>query len=158
MLEEVSGLPIAQLLEQTVLRPAGMGSSIIFLGRIATGAAVPAAEAPSLPVFLTCAGGLATTPADLVALARFPHMGGLSTASLAELTTVHTPEEDYTLGGRFVRTANGSTEQLLSWQSGSNGAYKSLVTYDSSNDTGFAAMTASGDSAEIEAARAEWMK
>ncbi|MXP11143.1 hypothetical protein [Pseudoblastomonas halimionae] len=93
-----------------------------------------------------------------MALARFPHMGGLSTKSLAELTTVHTPDEGYTLGGRFMWENDDPANRMLSWQSGSNGPYKSLVTYDPSSDTGFAAMTTTGDSAEIEDARARWMK
>ena len=155
VLEDVSGLAIAPLLEREVLRPAGMDDSRIFLGRVGKGGAVPASEAPPLPRFLTCAGGLATTPTDLLALARYPHNGGVGEASLAELTRVHTPDEGYTLGGRFMRNDDG---QPLSWQSGSNGAYKSLVTYDPASDTGFAAMTASGDSAEIEAARDAWME
>ncbi|KPM24550.1 hypothetical protein AAJ72_01985 [Citromicrobium sp. RCC1885] len=157
VLEKVSGLPIAELLAREVLQPAGMGDSRVFLGRVGEGGAVPASEAPPLPGFLTCAGGLGTTPRDLLALARFPHMGGVSAASLAELTTVHTPEEGYTLGGRFMYRDDSAGGQPLSWQSGSNGAYKSLVTYDPASDTGFAAMTASGDNTEIEAARDAWM-
>ena len=158
VLEKVAGLPVDELLEREVLRPAGMGSSRIFVGRLRNGADAPASDAPPLPGFLTCAGGLGTTPGDLVALARFPHMGGLSAKSLAELTTVHTPDEGYTLGGRFVWEDDDPAKRMLSWQSGSNGPYKSLVTYDPSSDTAFAAMTTTGDSTEIEDARARWMK
>ncbi|MDE1467354.1 serine hydrolase domain-containing protein [Aurantiacibacter sp. D1-12] len=157
IVERVTGEPIAQVLNRNVLSPAGMGASKIFVGRVGDAGAVPVNTSPPLPTFLTCAGGLAATPLDLIALLRFAHMGGLSETSLAELMTVHTVEEDYALGGRFIRWDGAGETRLMSWQSGSNGAYKSLAVYDPLSDTGFAAMTAQDDWEEIESAREEWL-
>ncbi|MBD2842961.1 serine hydrolase domain-containing protein [Erythrobacter rubeus] len=155
VIEKQTGRPIASVLEELILQPAGLGESRVFFGQIGEGAQAPASPPRPMPGFLTCAGGLASTPRDLIALARFPHKGGLSAGSLDRLMTITTPEEGYTLGGRFLETSNG---QLLSWQSGSNGAYKSVVTYDPASDTGFAAMTASGSNEGIQAARSDWME
>ena len=157
VIEEVTGRPIADVLADLVLNPAGMGQSRIFVGEIGEGAQKPEAPVRPLPGFLTCAGGLATTPTDLIALARFPHKGGLSASSLRALTTIYTPDEGYTLGGRYIMAGQG-TKRLVSWHTGSNGAYKSLVTYDPLTDSGFAAMTASNDSQMIQDARTEWME
>ena len=68
----------------------------------------------------------------------------------SSLTEVATPEEGYALGGRFILHSEAD-DRLISWQTGSNGAYKSLVTYDPVSDVGFAAMTASGDATDIAA-------
>ncbi len=155
VLERVAEEPVATIIEQTVLRPAGMGQSQMFVGQIGEDAQPPAEEGLPIPGFLSCAGGLATTPTDLLALTRFVHFGGLSEASLEALTQIATPEESYALGGRFVPRGD-SDPRLLSWQTGSNGAYKSLVVYDPVTDTGFAAMTATGDGTEIEEHRDRW--
>ncbi len=157
VLERVTGNDIADILETLVLRPAGMGQSRIFVGAIGPDAEPPASPGRPIPAFLTCAGGLATTPTDLIALARFPHNGGLSANGLAALTDIATPAEDYALGGRFI--ARSQTDaRLISWQTGSNGAYKSLVVFDPISDVGFAAMTASGDSTAIQRHRGDWME
>lgn len=154
VIEHSTGLPVAQVLEQMVLQPAGMGQSRMFVGEIGEAAHPPAEPSRPIPGFLTCAGGLATTPTDLIALARFPHHGGLSAASVRALMTITTPEEGYTLGGRYQLAGE---QNLISWQTGSNGAYKSLVVYDPTSDTGFAAITASGSNKAIQSARAEWL-
>ena len=157
VIEAKTGRPVGDVVENLVLRPAGMGSSRIFTGTIGADAQAPVEESTPIPAFLTCAGGLATTPTDLIALARFPHWGGLSAGSLAALTTVTTPEEGYTLGGRYADPV-GQGGKWISWQSGSNGAYKSLVTYDPASDTGFAAMTAADDTATLDTAREAWLE
>ncbi len=157
VMEEVTGEPIAKILRESVLVPAKMTQSRVFIGAIGEGAQPPAQTGLPIPAFLTCAGGLATTPSDLIKLARFAHRGGLSESSLQALQEVATPEEDYALGGRFVHRVEGDP-RLLSWQSGSNGAYKSLVTYDPVTDTGFAAMAATGNNEDIQLARAQWLK
>ena len=157
VLEEVTGESISAVLRNEVLVPAQMTQSRVFVGAIGEGAQPPAQTGLPIPAFLTCAGGLATTPSDLIALARFAHKGGLSEQSLQALQEVATPEEDYALGGRFIERATDDPRKL-SWQSGSNGAYKSLVTYDPVTDTGFAAMTATGNNDDIQQARAQWLK
>lgn len=156
VIEQATGRSIASVLEDEVLRPANMDQSRIFVGSIGDDAQEPAEEGRPIPGFLACAGGLATTVNDLLSLARFPHQGGLSEASLSSLTEVATPEEGYALGGRFIMHS-GANDRLISWQTGSNGAYKSLVTYDPVSDMGFAAMTAGGDASDIQAHRDHWM-
>lgn len=155
--EQATGKPVCEVLHQLVLRPAGMGQSRIFSGTIGEDAEPPAQAGLPIPGFLTCAGGLATTPTDLIALARFAHKGGLSARSLEALQSIATPEENYALGGRFVDRNDGDTRKL-SWQTGSNGAYKSLLVYDPASDSGFAAMTASGSNTAIQSARDAWLK
>ena len=106
-----------------------------------------------MPGFLQCAGGLASRPLDLIGLLRFTYKGGLSARALNQLTSVATPEENYALGGR-IHEHEGS---IWSWQTGSNGPYKSIAIYDPVSDSGFAAMTATGDWAPMQAARDEWL-
>ena len=155
VIEAASGKTISDVLQAEVIDPAKMRNSRVFIGQIGEGAAPPAVPGRPMPAFLTCAGGLASTPADLLSLARFPHKGGLSKASLMALEQVTTPEEDYTLGGRYIAAKAG---HKISWQTGSNGAYKSLVVYDPVTDDGYAAMTASNDNSAIQSARGQWMK
>ncbi|ANU06983.1 serine hydrolase domain-containing protein [Paraurantiacibacter namhicola] len=156
VIEQATRRPVADVIASEVIAPAGMTQSRMFIGTIGAGAQEPVSSGIPIPGFLTCAGGLATTPQDLIALARFPHKGGLGAASLQALTTVTTPDEGYTLGGRYA-DPDGDGKAWVSWQSGSNGAYKSLVVYDPASDTGFAAMTASDDEGVIHAARADWL-
>lgn len=154
VLEKISGQSINTLLENTVIKPAGMKSTYTFSGQIGERGQQPATPAMDFPAFLTCAGGLATTPGDLLSLLRFPHKGGLSAQSLVDLTTVTTPAEYYTLGGRYFAKDN----ILWSWQSGSNGPYKSVAIYDPTRDIGYAAMTAGNDKKSLELARDRWIK
>ncbi|MBX7528051.1 serine hydrolase domain-containing protein [Qipengyuania vesicularis] len=154
ILEKVSGRPLTQALPELVLLPAGMGSSWVIGASDDRILVTPSEAGRPLPSFLRCAGGLATTPVDLLALARFPHQGGLSPRSVSALTAITTSEESYSLGGRFRAIRNSP---VLSWQTGSNGAYKSLVVYDPVHDAGFAAMTASGENEPIQQARSEWL-
>ena len=154
VIENATEKPVAEALKELVLGPAGMKESRMFFGSGDSSFATPVEPSRPLPSFLQCAGGMASTPADILALARFAHDGGLSDASLSLLTKVTTAEQSYTLGGRFRTTSAG---RLLSWQAGSNGSYKSLVVYDPATDTGFAAMTASGDPATLDAARDAWL-
>lgn len=154
IIEQVTGTPLDEALAELVLRPAGMEHSRVFTGQLGEDGQEPVEPARAVPNFLKCAGGLASTPADLLALQRFANRGGLSEGALAQLRTVLTPEEDYTLGGRFVQTDVG----LIDWKTGSNGPYKSVAVYDPATDTGFAAMTATNDWTAIEAARDRWLE
>lgn len=153
VLERVGGDTIEQLLTREVLEPAGMTQSFVFDKTLGAEAQPPVGDAQPMPDFLKCAGGLAAVPNDLVRLLRFAHKGGLSAQSVQELKTIRTPEENYSLGGRFETHAG----RLIDWKTGSNGPYKSVVVYDPVTDTGFAAMTASDTWDRIEEAREEWL-
>jgi len=153
VLEQVGKRPIEDLLTADVLKEAGMQSSYIFDRELGFDAQPPVSDAMPMPDFLKCAGGLAARPRDLVALLRFVHNGGLSRDMRATLMQVRTPEENYSLGGRFERIEG----RLIDWKTGSNGPYKSVVVYDPESDQGFAAMTATDDWTTIERLRGEWL-
>ena len=65
-----------------------------------------------------------------------------------------TPEENYTLGGRYRRTDKGA---LISWQSGSNGSYRSFVVYDVAGDDALAGMNAQANMKIINEQREAWL-
>ncbi len=155
ILEQASGRSFADLMRETVLEPAGMGSSYMFTGQLGPRGQLPedAAAAKNLPRLLQCGAGPATTPADLLALVRFPHKGGLSAKSLDALRTITTPDQSYTLGGRYITHLG----RQWSWQSGSTGQYKAFAIYDPQTDTGFAAMTASGSENAVLKPRDAWL-
>ena len=153
VLEQVGGRPIDNLLTAEVLRRAGMENSYVFDRELGPDSQPPVTKAMPMPNFLKCAGGVASRPQDLVAMLRFVHRGGLSRSALATLMQVRTPEENYSLGGRFERIDG----RLIDWKTGSNGPYKSVVVYDPQSDQGFAAMTATDDWTTIERLRDEWL-
>lgn len=153
VLEQASREKLETLLQRLVLRPAGMEHSEVFSRQLGEGGQIPTEDAMPMPGFLQCAGGLASRPLDLIGLLRFTYKGGLSARALNQLTSVTTPEENYALGGR-IHEHEGS---IWSWQTGSNGPYKSIAIYDPVSDSGFAAMTATGDWAPMQAARDEWL-
>ncbi len=153
VLERVGGESIDKLLTRKVLIPAGMTESFVFKQALGVEAQAPVTDPQPMPDFLKCAGGLAAVPKDLVLLSRFAHTEGLSKQSLQALKTIRTPEENYSLGGRFEKHA----DRLIDWKTGSNGPYKSIVVYDPKTDTGIAAMTASDTWTEIETVREGWI-
>lgn len=153
ILETVSGDRLETALDELVFAPAGLSDTRVFSGRPDARMQEPVEPATPAPAWLGCAGGMVSTPSDLVALLRFAHTGGLSPESLGTLMKVVTPEENYSLGGR-VETVG---QRVLDWKTGSNGPYKSLAVYDPQRDIGFAAMSADGNWSAIEAARAAWI-
>lgn len=105
ILERVGGQPIDELLAREALEPAGMNQSFVFEKSLGQEAQTPATEPLPMPDFLKCAGGIAAVPQDLVLLLRFAHKRGLSTRSVQALKAIRTPEENYSLGGRFENRA-----------------------------------------------------
>ena len=154
VIEQVTGEELDQALSRLVLGPAGMLGSRVFAGFGGPDLAKPLVPSRPLPRFLQCAGGLVTNPDDLELLVRFPHRGALSKAAQKELSTVTTPEESYTLGGRFRVTDRGA---LISWQSGSNGSYRSFAVYDVGKDEALAGMTANANMKRINELREVWL-
>lgn len=152
-IETASGQPLHKALDTLVFQPAGMSRSEVIFGQPELPVHKASETGLEIPPYLACAGGLYSTPADLIALQRFAHKGGISQTSLKELMIIRTPEENYALGGRFEERDG----RLFDWKTGSNGAYKSLTIYDPERDIGFAAMAAQDDWTAIEQARDAWI-
>lgn len=144
VLEEAGGAPLAELMQARIFDPADMASATIMTdGHLPGTAPVPADDAMiDLPDFVLCAGGLAATPADLIRLLRFPYRAGAFTPDMLEqLETVASPEEHYALGGRVRRVRIDGDVHDVSWESGSNGVFKSYTVYDPLSDVGYSVMT-----------------
>ncbi|WOI54227.1 serine hydrolase domain-containing protein [Parvularcula sp. LCG005] len=147
IIETVTGQPVEAVLQERVFGPAGTRTARSFVGKIdAADTVEPATPVPGMPDFLTCAGGIAATSADLLRLVRYPyHTERLGEAELGALTTILTEDEGYTLGGRVLSVPYGDSKHLLAWHTGSNGAFKSRTAYDPVTDTGIAIVTNDGD-------------
>ena len=154
VIEEVTGDPLETALARLVLEPAGMKHSYVFAGTGGEYIAKPLLPSRPLPRYMQCAGGLASVPDDLVKLVQFPHRGGLGAASVYELTNVTTPEEAYTLGGRFRTNAKG---QLISWQTGSNGSYRALALYQVAGPNAVATMNSTAHEEFINEYKAKFL-
>lgn len=86
---------------------------------------------PSVAPRFACASGNGySTAGDLTrAASLLPRPGFLTKPSVAALTTVEVPEQDYTLGGRVKRLQLPGGEHRFAWQTGNAGGYKSLLAY-----------------------------
>lgn len=160
ILERVEGSSLETVLKNRVFGPADMVQTRVFSGLLQGGSvAPPASPATPVPDFLSCAGGIASTAGDLVKLVRHPfHTAGLSEEALDRFTAISTPQENYALGGRYQIMNVGDVAHNLSWQSGSNGAYKSIAVYDPVLDIGYAVLTADDARNAIEAKRDLWLE
>lgn len=160
ILEEVAGAPIGEVLATHVFTPAGLTDTVAFSGSLpGADAVVPSEPIPPIPDFLACAGGVASTSDDLVRLVRYPYRGmNLPADDLAALVGVTTADEDYALGGRIKRVAIAGGEHVLSWQSGSNGAFKSRAVYDPQLDIGYAIVTNENANDLIDERRDAWLR
>ena len=157
ILEHQSGEPIATVMDQELLGPheADLPDSFYASGvPELDDAPEVAGDVMPLPAWLACAGGLVTTPTDLVRMMDWVANSSLSLDSLDALTSLTTPEEGYALGGH-VRVEEGST---YFWLSGSNGAFKTSAAYRLDTREGFAAMTASGDTGRLATAKDDWFE
>ena len=159
ILEHQSGEPIARVMDDELLGPheADLPDSLFATG------VPPLDDAPDIagdvmptPSWLACAGGLVTTPTDLVKLMDWVAYSSLSADSLAALTAVTTQDEGYALGGRVRRDED--TGALYFWLSGSNGPFKSRAGYRLDTREGFAAMNAANDWERLVAAKEEWFE
>lgn len=159
ILESIDGATIAEVLKARVFSSAGMEKTGVFAGILkGENVASPINPARPVPDFLTCAGGVASTVTDLVKLVRYPYRAeAFGPDELALLTTIATADEGYALGGRYREAVSGGKKHFLSWQSGSNGAYKSIAVYDPLLDVGYAIATADDARKAIEERRRAWM-
>ncbi|NNU15943.1 beta-lactamase family protein [Parvularcula sp. ZS-1/3] len=161
ILEEASDKPITKLIQREVLRPARMRDSYVFIGDLDRDG-IPQTETPYLPLpdFISCAGGLAATPEDIIKLSRLPFVSRrFDEARREALMAVTTEEQDYTLGGRFetVTDREGNTRRI-SWQSGNNGPWSAQVIYDHVQDVAWSVVSLDGDFEAILADRAQWLE
>jgi len=159
VLEHAGGAPLADLVQHWVLQPAGADRSAFFVGDL-TGPDRATAEGRYLPLpdFISCAGGLESTPADLLALVAYPfESDDFDAEDRADLTTITSPTQAYTIGGRFetVIDVQGAHRQI-SWQNGNNGPWFAQAVYDPATGQGWAAMSSQGGDAVLEQ-RAAWL-
>lgn len=153
IIEKAAGAPLLETIQDWVLEPAGATSAYMMDGALtgphpvtATGDSIP------LPAFVACIGGLAATPTDLLQLSRYPFVSGdFDVDDLTALRMVTSPDQDYTIGGRFalVSEADGTNKRRISWQSGNNGPWYAFVAYDPLTDNGIAMVTPDAENGEI---------
>jgi CubicO group peptidase (beta-lactamase class C family) len=160
ILEQAASAPIADLLETWVFDPAGAETAAVFVGDVEDPSARPASgRYMPLPDFITCAAGLQAQPADLLAITSYPFLDDHFDADdRAQLMTLTTPEQNYTIGGRIQRVIDADgDERWISWQSGSNGPWSAVAVFDPATGAGFAAMSQDGPQ-ELAAAREQWLQ
>ncbi|QIG81124.1 serine hydrolase domain-containing protein [Stakelama tenebrarum] len=158
ILERAADKPIARILDETVFAPAGMAHSTSFVGSLpGPDPVAPVGQVLPMPSYLVCAGGVASTPADLIRLLRYPYTDGYPEADRRALEAVASPDSHYALGGRTrYFTVEGVTHNL-SWKSGSNGAFKSRAAYDPVTGLGYAVVTNEGDNGLLYDLTAGWV-
>lgn len=139
IIEAVTGRPFDAVLHTLVIKPLGLtatgcGGGADQPARIAVSyrSVDPIVRGANIrPPFLSASGNFYSTAADLLRAANlvFDHQFLLKPASLALLTTVVVPDQDYTLGGRIdVMTLNGRS-RLSAWETGSVGGGKSHLAH-----------------------------
>lgn len=80
------------------------------------------------PTFVSAAGGLYSTAADLLAAAHGIFDGAmLSDESRAEMVRIAVPEQHYALGGRVAALKIGGQVKLGGWETGRTDGYRSVV-------------------------------
>lgn len=141
VLETIYNKPIQDILQKEVFEPSGMQHSKVFSGKLTQTLDVfEHIDARPIPKFMTCAGGVATRPADLIRLARFPFTH-FDKPLLNDFTKHTSPEESYALGGRYKYITLRDEQVFVSHQSGKNGDYQSAVLYSPKYDVGLAIMS-----------------
>lgn len=163
ILERAAVVPLAEALQDWVLTPAGMDSAYIIDRELSGPDPVIALEdSLPLPSFMACAGGLAATATDLLKLSQYPFVSDdFNFDDRIALQKVTSPEQDYTLGGRFklVTEAETGAARRISWQSGNNGPWYAFVVYDPATGNGLAMLTPDASNGEILLdKRAAWLK
>ena len=155
---ERDGKPLGESLAETLFGPeaANLPDTYILTGEQRLDHASPiVGQTGPLPRWASCAGGLVTTPSDLIRFIHWAVSEGLSAPSLAAMKRVRTYEENYALGGQIYEES--ATGEKLFWLSGSNGAFKSRAVYRPSTGEGIAAMNSVGDFDRLEVAIDAWM-
>ncbi|WP_419810139.1 serine hydrolase domain-containing protein [Sphingomonas sp.] len=136
LLERVTGLPFAGILDRLVFAPLGMWRAGLVDTRGGRDAATASAYATldplkpkmaPLPPFVAASGVVFATVDDALRAAHGIFSGALLSArSRAALTTIAWAQEDYALGGR-VRTIGG---RRWAWEAGKVEGYRALIAHD----------------------------
>lgn len=137
-IERVTGRPFEAIIANEVLRPARLTQAGFIDTAHPTAPGVAQAYAADgalklglVPPFGGASGNVHATAADLASLAHHVFAGRvLRRSSLAELTRIRVPEENYALGGR-MRVLGGRN---TAWQTGKVGAYRAHLAHDIAAD------------------------
>lgn len=158
IVERIDGVGLNEVLQARVYAPADLQDTTVFVGAV-TGPGSVASVPPgaNVPDFVGCAGGVASTPADMLKMVRYAYRDApLSESGRAAITQVASEEEWYAAGGRIRQATLSGEKRSFVWLSGSNGAFKSNLVYDPVQDIGFAIVTNEDALEEITARREEW--
>ncbi|MFK7957094.1 MAG: serine hydrolase [Lysobacterales bacterium] len=154
ILEQVTGKPYGQVLNEYVFGLAGMANSGVFVGDLGNAEPKPTDIAVGfrnasegfpgdypLPAFI--GGGSYTQAADIIALQYALDAGKVLTPMTIEIfRTVTTAEKDYAYGGYIVLKSGNR----YSWQSGSNGATNVVSVHPIDGNYSFVAASNTGHS------------
>ncbi|WAS89752.1 serine hydrolase domain-containing protein [Nannocystis punicea] len=138
VVERVSGLPYAQLVDRVLVKPLRLRNSGICHGDsahvpgMAHGYAtlVPAPQPKPNPVpdFMAMAGGYYTTAPELMKLMDAVLDGRLlSAAARRTLMTTVMPDQHYALGGRVRIERIAGQDREAAWEDGSNGGFRMIA-------------------------------
>jgi len=73
ILEQVASAPINEILESLVFTPAGLKQTQVLTGKLpGRDPVIPLEPVLPIPNYVACAGGLASTPQELIRLSDFP--------------------------------------------------------------------------------------
>jgi D-alanyl-D-alanine carboxypeptidase len=140
VIESVTGKPYAQVVDELVLRPAGLKSTGVPDGQfdtVAGGAlAYGAGDSPRkvkmsvTPNFVAASGTFFSTAEDLAALAHTVYETALlSPAARTQLSTILVADESYALGGRVRMIDIGKHQLQVASEAGVLGGFKSLLLH-----------------------------
>ena len=161
LLERVTGLPFAQVLETLVFAPLGMGdAALVDTVRPSVPRLAAAYDAKGrrkmdpVPPFVGASGNICLTAEDAVRAAHGIYSTGfLQAGSRAALTMVEYPQEDYTLGGRVHMIAG----RRWSWDTGKVQGYRTMIAHDPDADRTIVILNATDMDQGAIAAQAEAM-
>lgn len=147
VIQRRSGRSVAENVRRYLTGPLGLRATGIFVGDFADvpEAAVPYRTLAPTPVrrampynaeFLDCMGGSYSTAPELLRLMNAVYSGGLlRPATLAAMNAVYDAEQEYGYGGRTRTLEINGVPHRLAWQSGTNGAFKSVAYRDLADGT-----------------------
>jgi CubicO group peptidase (beta-lactamase class C family) len=138
VVERVSGMPYAQLVDRLLVKPLRLRNSGTYHGdsarvpgmAVGYAALVPMPQPKPNPVpdFMAMAGGYYTTAPELMRLMNAVLDGRfLSAASRRTLMTTVMPEQHYALGGRVRVERIAGRDREAAWEDGSNGGFRMIA-------------------------------
>ena len=138
--EQVAGMPLEQLLSQSIFSPLHLTATGVTHGsfeRVRSGAIAyesartnAARELHVIPSFLIPTGTIYSNCPDLIKLAHSVYHGRmLSPASLQRLQEIRYQPEEYALGGRVRTREIRGMRKTLAFEVGSFGGFKALLVH-----------------------------